>query len=202
MPGEQPLLIDLGQPKRKPSKRREQDTYFTPDWATQALLKAYPELRGAILLDPCCGDGRMLRALAPRFAEAVGNDIAAANGSDWYGFDAAKDDLYRWAGADVIVTNPPFNLCGEIAWQCVRPDRPVRIVALLLRCTFLEPCAGREWLTRRPPTAILCLPRISFTQGDTDSAPCWWFLWGEVEPGIKVVTAKEQAELFAIEGGD
>lgn len=189
-------LIDMGPASRKPSKRRERDAYYTPDWATQELLKAYPEIGGVTLLDPCCGDGRMSLALAGRFLNVIRSDIAAPIGGEFYRFDATKGDVYRWASPQAIITNPPFNLCGEIAWECVRPDRGVRFVALLLRCTFLEPCEGREWLTRFPPRAILSLSRVSFTGGGSDTAPCWWFIWSDdVQPGIKVVTGREQAEL-------
>ena len=43
--------------------RRHLDRYLTCDWATRALLDAFPEVRGELLLDPCSGDGRMARQL-------------------------------------------------------------------------------------------------------------------------------------------
>ncbi len=188
-------LLDLGPSIKPPSKRRERDAYYTPDWGTEELLKAYPNLGGCILLDPCAGDGRMLRKLGPRFQYAMGNDIAPIDPKH-YALDARSPELYQTARPCSIVSNLPFCYAGEIAWQCVRPDHAVRFVALLLRCTFLEPCAGREWLTRHPPRAIISMSRLSFTDdGSTDSAPAWWFIWGDVEPGIRVVTGKEQPEL-------
>ena len=84
---------------------------------------------------------------------------------------------------------------------------------MLLRATFGEPCgpcpraprAGRQWLLRHPPKALLLLPRISFTgDGETDSAAAWWFLWGDgVEARIVVADKAESAgqELLA-EVGD
>lgn len=39
--------------------RRQHDAYLTPDWATKTLVEHTPELHGARLLDPSCGDGRM-----------------------------------------------------------------------------------------------------------------------------------------------
>ena len=188
-------LIDTGKSAKPQSKRRDRDAYYTPDWATQQLLHAFPEIQGRRLLDPCCGDGRMAKALAPRFSDVVLNDLGSPIGSGIYRYDATQGDLYRWACADAIVTNPPFVVCGQIAWECVRPDREVKFVALLLRATFLEPCEGREWLTRRPPDAVLALPRISFTGGGTDSAPCWWFVWGPVAKGIRVARGDEHAQL-------
>lgn len=174
----QPPLFDIGTPDRAKERagRRELDRYLTPPWVTQALLDAFPEIKGRVLLDPCCGDGRMARALEPRFRILVLNDIDPTSAVSHHEYDAADAALYQIHPADWIVTNPPFNLCGQIAWQAVQHAQVG--VALLLRCTFLEPCEGREWLARRPPDAVLALPRISFTGEGTDSAPCWWFVWG------------------------
>lgn len=189
-------LIEPGPAAKKPSKRRARDAYFTREWATAALLAAFPEIRGGRLLDPCCGDGRMARALAPRFQQVLLNDIEPAGDQHLVQptrQDATRVELYTHADADAIVTNPPFNLCGQIGWQCVRSARV--FCALLLRCTFLEPCEGREWLTRNPPTAALVLPRMSFNGAGTDSAGTWWFVWGPVAPGIRVVRGDEHAQL-------
>lgn len=186
-------LIDTGKAERPQSKRRERDFYPTPDWATQALLSAFPEIRGSRMLDPTCGDGRMAQALASRFDVVLCNDIEPRPNVAQYHMDARNHLLYEEARAEWIVTNLPFNLAGPLAWMALHGASVG--VALLLRCTFLEPCEGREWLTRRPPTAILALPRISFNGAGTDSAPCWWFIWGPVTPGIRVVRGDEGAQL-------
>lgn len=191
------LLIDPGKATKPQSKRRERDAYFTPQWATAALLAAFPEIRGGVLLDPCCGDGRMARALAPRFRQVLLNDIEPVGDQHLVEptrLDATRVELFTQSQADWIVSNLPFCLSGPMAWQCVRGARAG--AALLLRATFLEPCEGREWLTRNPPTAILATPRISFNGGaGTDSAGCWWFIWGPVSPGIRVVRGDEHAQL-------
>lgn len=137
-------LFDIGTPDRAKERagRRELDRYLTPPWVTQALLDAFPEIKGRVLLDPCCGDGRMARALEPRFRKLVLNDIDPTSAVSHHEYDAADAALYQIHPADWIVTNPPFNLCGPIAWQAVQHAQVG--VALLLRCTFLEPCEGRE----------------------------------------------------------
>lgn len=191
MSGQQAALIEIGTADRaKPrAGRRDLDRYLTPDWVTRALLDAFPEICGGRLFDPCCGDGRMARALAPRFDQVLLNDIDPAAPAQTHR-DATDPELYRDADSDWIVTNPPFNLCGPIAWHATQ--QAARGVALLLRCTFLEPCEGREWLARQPPNAILALPRVSFTGEGTDSAPCWWFVWG-VRAQVRVQTRAEAA---------
>jgi hypothetical protein len=173
--------------------RRSLDAYLTPDWATQALLEEFLEIRGDRLLDPCCGDGRMAKALESRFPIVELNDVDRFNRVAQFLYDATQRDLYESHDSDWIVTNPPFTQAGEIAHQCLEHARVG--VALLLRCTFGEPCKGRQWLKERPPTALLMLPRISFTgDGATDSAPCWWFVWSRtVRPRIAVRTRESAA---------
>lgn len=189
-------LLDPGPSSKPQSKRRERDAYFTPAAATQALLEAFPEIRGGRLLDPCCGDGRMAHALAPRFETVLLNDIEPAGDQHLVQpsrLDATRVELYSQAGADWIVSNLPFGLAGPMAWQCLRGARVG--CALLLRCTFLEPCEGREWLTRNPPTAVLVMPRIRFSGTGTDSAGTWWLVWGPVAPGVRIVRRADISQL-------
>lgn len=56
------LFPDTATKSKKPSKRRENDRYLTPPMATSALMQAFPEIEGGLLLDPCAGD---LRRLCP-----------------------------------------------------------------------------------------------------------------------------------------
>lgn len=179
--------------------RRKNDRYLTPTWATEALLQHFPELKGDVVLDPCCGDGRMAAQLlaARRFQTARLNDLAPIPGAT--GLDAADPALYR-GPVDWVVSNPPFTAAGDIALCALRSGRSV---ALLLRATFGEPCGpsrkaprnGRRWLVQHPPTALLMLPRISFTgDGKSDSAPCWWFLWSRaVQPRIMIAERARSA---------
>lgn len=211
-------LIEPGRAERKSSRRRERDAYYTPDWATATLIERAPEVRGGQLLDPCCGDGRMARAVMDtgRFGGVVLNDIAQpADLATWppafadcvpsridgVGQDACDPDLYDPAPC-WVVTNPPWNGSGRIAWTALQHARVG--VALLLRITWLEPCEGREWLKRLPPTRMIVLPRISYDgSGQTDSATSAWFIWtrgtdGEWQRGPIEVAGAEvgQGQLF------
>jgi hypothetical protein len=96
-------------------------------------------------------------------------------------------------GTGFAVSNPPFNRASQIAWQALEHGN---FVAFLLRITFLEPTEERQWLARRPPTALLVLPRIDFIgAGETDSATCAWMIWGPVKPGIKVVRTEDIGQI-------
>lgn len=181
---EQQKLLDLGPGKRRrPRPRRERDAYYTPQWATATLIERAPEVRGVKLLDPCCGDGRMAQAVmeAGRFERCSLNDIAQVLpevlGCTYRSHVDACDLGYAgWGEVDWVVTNSPWNASGRIAWTALQHARVG--VALLLRITWLEPCAGREWLTRLPPTRMIVLPRVCYDgSGQTDSATSAWFIW-------------------------
>ena len=178
--------------------RRQRDQYYTDELAIRALLAAYPDLAGDVLGDPCCGDGRMVRMLAPRFRAVATNDINPDVQADFH-MDAVP--FVEAARVDWWVSNVPYFAAGDITKACLATAQ--RGVAMLNRCTFLEsagpkhlcrkpkrgkpaiPCSparclrnGRKWIVKLPPTHILAVPRISFTgDGATDSAPAWWFVW-------------------------
>lgn len=199
---EQRQLLDPGKAAPKKRQRRERDAYFTLRWQVQALLDAFPELRGESLGDPTCGDGRMARMLveAGRFTRCYLNDLVEPDALAVPGCvyasqgDGAAADFPR---TDWEVSNYPFNAAGEIVWASLRRARVG--VAALLRCTFGESCGAsaaaprgaRKWLVRRPPTGIVMMPRGSYTgDGKSDSAPHWWFIWSDViPPRIVVVDA-------------
>lgn len=187
---EGPALVSARKPKHTP--RRERDAYYTPEFATAALLEHEPGLRGQTLLDPCCGDGRMAAQLGERFQSVGLNDIDARIGT---ALDAnckqlrtfgklaflvhhnAAVDFPLWEEVDWVITNPPWSHASEIAQTALRHAR--KGVALLVRLTFLEATRKRSWICGKPPDAVLCLPRISFDgSGQTDSAPPAWLLWG------------------------
>lgn len=169
------------------TQRRWLDRYPTPTPAIEILLQQYPNLRGDLLLDPCSGQGHMAEMLKcqNRFTQVHCNDVDLDTPASTH-LDAQDTALYLpmpcW-----VVTNPPFCHAADIARVALTHTKIG--VALLLRCTFLEPCKNRRWLSEYPPTSILSLPRMSFTNnGKTDSAPAWWFLWIHGQRGtIQVV---------------
>lgn len=218
-------LIDPGPAAPRPDTRRELDAYLTPARATAILLERVPELRGQTLLDPCCGDGRMALQLAARFSRVHLNDVheerlahaegvlRSAGAAVWTSRRDAADPALYVPAPDVVATNPPWNAAGDIARTALRSTR--RVVALLLRQTWLEPCGAspraprgdRRWLVQLPPTRLINVGRISYSgDGATDSAPSAWFIWLR-EPGapwqrgtIEIVGRDDGAQLALPEG--
>ena len=90
--------------KRSDFERKPRDFYPTPPEAVAPLLPHIPT--GATYVEPCAGDGALMRALAPlRCVHA--RDIEP-RGDSIYRYDAMN--LQPWdISADYIITNPPWD---------------------------------------------------------------------------------------------
>lgn len=176
------------------------DFYETNQEAVDALVKHYLDgalTRRAQILEPCCGDGAIVKALnAHGYMDILTSDV------DEYREAQERHDarFHNWtgphgiSGPHVAVTNPPFNQAFDIL-KNLKPQ--VEAVALLLRLTFLEPTKERgPWLSKNPPQRVLVLPRYSFTgDGKTDSVTCAWMIWDKYFPGpegVVIVPKKEK----------
>lgn len=160
--------------------RRKNDFYPTPEWATRELLDRVT-IRGTVF-EPCVGDGAIARALAGDKTLVYTGDIDPAWSPMVCG-DARERTFWREAdaliedGIDWIVTNPPFNVAAQIVPAAY--NHAVKGIAMLLRLSYLEPVEDRGgWLNEHPPSSLIVLPRISFTNnGKTDSVTCAWMVW-------------------------
>lgn len=145
--------------------RRHLDKYYTPKWAVEELLR-HVKIEGRVF-EPCAGTGQ----IASMFKDCITNDITN-------GYDATQkqvwelvNDMCQWT-----VTNPPFNQAQKILERALETNMKI---AFLLRLSFLEPTLSRrKLLSKYPPSKIIVLPRISFTEdGRTDSVTCAWMIW-------------------------
>ena len=156
------------------SKRRKNDWYPTPKFATEELLKRHTFT--GVIAEPCVGDGSMLEVLNKHFT-CITNDIDTTRPADFH-FDVKTDEFYNAAGpVSYVITNPPFNQAMPILEKAY--EHATHGVALLVRLSFLEPTFDRgPWLTAHPPTKIIVTPRISFTgDGSTDSVTTCWLIF-------------------------
>lgn len=179
--------------------RRANDWYPTPSWATEMLL-ARIDLRGEVL-EPCSGDGAISNVLSDEDSPAdlvYRNDLDTKWEAEFHG-DAACSAWWKTHGRqwDWVVSNPPFNVAHKIVPLAF--EHAFDGVAMLLRLSYLEPCAGRgRWLVEHPPSKLIVLPRISFTgDGKTDSVTCAWYVWQRHETGqsFEVVPSTPDGQL-------
>lgn len=158
------------------SDRIAHDAYPTPPWCVHRLLEACP-LPGGVWLEPCAGEGAIIAAVN---AAAAGNDKPQL--PTWYACElqatcgnalnelidadrihAPCDYLAQpFEGADVIITNPPFDQAFPIAQKAVSE---ASCVALLLRLNWLgsgERSGRSAWLRKHTPDVYVLPNRPSF----------------------------------------
>ena len=170
-------------------ERRPHDYYPTPAWVTRAIL---PHLVSRLVtstdvLDPCCGDGAILREVGRAVGrgrvlgieiEIARAEVAASACTD---IPSTVDALtFDWPQVDLVLTNPPFSLAMEFVERAlVMQRRHSGTTAMLLRLAFLE-SQGRAAFHRANPSDVYVLPkRPSFTgDGKSDSSAYAWFVWG------------------------
>lgn len=162
--------------------RRAQDYYATPGWVTRAIRPHLPPAR--YVLDPCCGDGAILREFGPHtdLMPRYGIDIEHRPGTNPIAFTLADalDERTAWPSADLIITSPPYRLAEEFLARALRERQKTTgvVCAFLLRLNFLGSQRRAEF-HRRSPADVFVLPRRpSFTGGGTDATEYAWFLWG------------------------
>ncbi|WP_245539121.1 helix-turn-helix domain-containing protein [Saccharibacter floricola] len=146
--------------KKTSYNRVAHDWYVEPEHATDRLLAVEKPFSGTIL-DPCCGQGNILRACGRAGVKAVGSDIVDHGiGARVEDFSAAIPDLKPTS----IISNPPFNQAEKFVKLAL--DHTQGRVCLFLRAAFLEGIKRSEWLKQTPPARVWHFPdRISCVPG-------------------------------------
>ena len=167
-------------------KRTEFDYYPTPDWCVQRLLEQLL-LPPGHWLEPCAGDGAIIRAVnAHRAKERLAPVI-------WDAVEIRREEEetlkkqahtvhiadYRTTpestGYAVAITNPPYRSAEAFLRKAMRHCDNV---LMLLRLNFFGSARRHEFLSDHMPAATYVLPnRPSFDNRGTDSIEYAWFHW-------------------------
>lgn len=148
-------------------QRLADDYYATPSFATRAIIPHLNWIKAKTVLDPCAGDGAILRearSCHPEVeARGIELDPVRANkaGCHCYCMDALTTD---WGSPDITIFNPPFLLSQEFIDKALRERPRGGEVAVLMRLGML---AGQERATfwRFSPADIYVLAkRPNFTE--------------------------------------
>jgi hypothetical protein len=170
-----------------PSVRAESDFYETPAWCTRLLLDQLPA--PDVILDPCAGNGAVLRVAESRGFPTCGVEIneARAEVSQATHVDFLLDD-YEWRqfGPFWVVTNPPYSLAFEFVQKCLSIGAIG--VAMLLPINWLASRKRHALLSKHTP-AIWVLPqRPAFVNNKTAACDYAWFVWSEsIPPTVKIL---------------
>jgi len=153
-------------------KRKELDSYETPEWVTEALI---PHLRHGItqVWEPACGSGKMVKPLSHAFS-VWRTDIV----------DCKKHNFLTmklWRPFDAIITNPPYALAQEFIERSINLMAPQGLVAMLLRTDF-DHAKCRKHLfgdCRQFSKKLVLTKRIQWFEHST-AQPSFnhaWFIW-------------------------
>lgn len=197
--------------------RHEDDFYATPRWAVDVFLEALEASDGferwGLVVEPGCGDGAVLEALAARkiprsslLGIELDEERAATSASK--GFVVEREDFLTFGGTrppiSWVVGNPPFRHAQAFVEHALSLVEIGGRVSFLLRLAFLaskrraplfESRAGfarLDVLSRRPSfTPERNDPRVGPTQrhkrATTDKYDYGWFTWERGFDGDAVV---------------
>lgn len=171
---------------KRGSSRASLDVYPTPAWCVQRLLERV-DLPGEEWLDPCAGDGAIVRAV-----RACRHDVK------WTAVEIREDCrhlLRREVPGDrvligdflslelpvaprVVIGDPPYSLATEFIQRSLDL---ADTVAFLLRLNYLASAKRAEDARTRAADVYVLPNRPSFTGGKTDSCEYAWFVWKREE---------------------
>lgn len=175
------------------------DHYPTQPPATNALLSVpYVDdlIKHAIVWEPCCGNGAIVKEIAPRCLDVLHTDIAAYDGwdpqalVDLMSLDTLMDLCPHVGGGgppEGIITNPPYgDLAQPIIEKAIALMQPSKgFVAMLLRHEW-DCASGREHLFKDHPAyaakvTLTFRPHwVSPKPGEKAGSPRFsyaWFIW-------------------------
>lgn len=145
--------------------RQDDDTYLTPAWAVHRLLEACA-LPGGTWLEPCAGNGAIIRACSVLAFQPVWHADEIRPECEASLRDLAHYEIHDFltqhrpdARYSVAITNPPFSLSLEFLRRCMEVADEV---VFLQRLPWLA-SAKRAGLFRRCTPDVYVLPdRPSF----------------------------------------
>lgn len=187
-------------------KRSEADFYATPAWCVRRLIDAV-DLPAGEWLEPCAGDGAIIRAtveyralrtrkwtaveLREECRERLEDDETNVDPyiGDFFTSPLVDSEHIRRNGPqlsfDVILTNPPFSLAMEFIRAC---ETIATHRIFLLRLNFLGSEERSSYIRDTKPDLYVLPNRPSFVgAGKTDSIEYAWFHWHPGSTGKYVI---------------
>ena len=164
-------------------KRTPADFYPTPAWCVLRALEAM-SLPGGEWLEPCAGDGAIIRATQRTRRDVSWQAIEIRESCkpilkrDLSLHDrVACADFFDWRPTqrfDVLFTNPPYSLAEQFLEKGLTLAANV---VLLLRLNFLASARRADLMRRHAPDVYVLPNRPSFSGRGTDSVEYAWFHW-------------------------
>lgn len=140
----------IGASNHSKELREIHDFYATPPEAVEELLKH--ETFDKNIWEPACGMGHISDVLIKNGYNVISSDLID-RGYGIGGIDFLfhhRDGLFD---GDTI-TNPPYRLAQDFVERALQVIEPGHKVAMLLRLSFLEGKARRDFFKRFPPVRV------------------------------------------------
>ena len=172
--------------------RASNDQFTTPAWCVEAILGALYSANSDLpetVLDPCCGDGSLLRTVEQHLLGAHKcevsckgieiDDILAFRASKVCSVIEGDATAVGWPAADLIITNPPYSLAEEFVRKALAEVSQYSTIVMLLRLNWLASLRRAAFHCKHPADIYVLSKRPSFTGGRTDACEYAWFCWGQ-----------------------
>jgi hypothetical protein len=154
------------------------DFYSTPAWVTHALLRFITP--GPRVLDPCAGDGSILKHLG-QGARGYELDAVRATTAQTSGLAVTcRDSLSTnsWDSPSMVIMNPPYSLSEAFVRRALEEVQADGMVCALLRLGWLASKKRKEFHRTFLADVHILSRRPSFTpDGKTDTSEYAWFVW-------------------------
>lgn len=165
--------------------RERDDFYPTPPEVTRALLAVEGDVirraaapAGGLVWEAAAGDGAMAREVMAHGFDVHASDIVDRG----CGAEIADFLAIRQRRADVLITNPPYNLInardGKGRWLTHALDLGCTYVALFLNWEWPAAAGLAPILERHPVSrAYVCRWKVDFTGKGAPPQRNGWFIW-------------------------
>lgn len=182
-------------------RRRDQtyDAFPTPEEAIGVVLDRVG-VPGPVVVEPCAGDGRILKAICSRYPTYEG--IAVEIDERWIpGLrqvegvrEVYHEDFLQWRPSRAVhcyITNPPFSQAQAIVDHALTLSEGRIPVIMLLRLGFLAGQQRRRWWETHPPSQLVILskrPRfVANAKGvvASDYSDYAWMCWNVNGPAFQ-----------------
>lgn len=158
---------------RREINKEGPDYYPTPAWATRGLL--YFEKFNGYILEPCCGEGHIVKELVKNNYHVFGSDLYQ------YGDNDILDVFDINTEVDNIITNPPYNIASDVFYHLY--PLIINKICFLVRMSFLESKKRYNLFQSFSPSKILIFTeRLSMSpagikiEGGGTVSYCW-IIW-------------------------
>ena len=166
--------------------RASADFYVTPSFCVYRLLERL-DLPGGKWLEPCAGDGAIIRAVNRVRSDVqwYAGEIRAECEEEllplvhrprrlWLGRFSLSFNPLRQRHYSVIFTNPPYNQAEQFIHDCL----PLAdYTVMLLRLNFWGSDRRQRFLQRHAPDTYVLPNRPAFVGGKTDATEYAWLVW-------------------------